>query len=64
MFSKRKVVVDPVLHDRAAERARELGYASLSDFVEHLLEREMSAASDVEAKERVLAKMKGLGYLQ
>jgi len=64
MFSRRRLIIDAGLHDRAAERARELGYASISEFIEHLLERELSAAREAESKEKVLAKMRGLGYLQ
>jgi hypothetical protein len=64
MFSRKKVAIDASLFDRAAERARERGYASVAEFIEHLLDRELSAAGEAESKEKVLAKMKGLGYLQ
>jgi hypothetical protein len=64
VFRKNRIVIDPVLHDRAAARARELGYASLREFVEHLLERELSSDDGAEGREKVLARMKGLGYLQ
>jgi len=64
MFCRNKIVIDPNLHERAAKRAVDLGYASLAEFVEHLLERELSAVTEAQTKEKVLQKMKGLGYLQ
>jgi hypothetical protein len=64
MFSRKKISIESTLHDGAAERARELGYATVAEFVEHLLDRELSSVREAESKERVLAKMKGLGYLQ
>jgi hypothetical protein len=65
MFSnKRKIAIDPQLHDRAAQRAADLGYGSLAEFVEHVLEKELGAVDDPQSRDRILQKMKGLGYLQ
>jgi len=64
MFNKNKIKLDPQLHDTAARRAADLGYSTLDDFVAHLLERELKAAAEQATKEKVLQKMKGLGYLQ
>ena len=64
MFSRKKIVIDPVLLERAAKRAADLGYASIAEFVEHLLERELATVGDAQSKEKILEKMKGLGYLQ
>jgi hypothetical protein len=64
MFFANKIKVDPTLHKSASRRATELGYPSLDDFVAHLLERELKSAADQTTRDRVLQKMKGLGYLQ
>ncbi len=64
MFSSGKIKLDPDLYARAAKRAAELKYASVHEFVAHLLERELSARSEEATKEKVMQKMKGLGYLQ
>ncbi len=63
MFSKSKIRLDPDLHRRAAAKAKELGYSSLDEFIAHLLERELKQTAEQAAKEKVLQKMKGLGYL-
>lgn len=65
MFSAaKKVPIAPELHDRAAAAAAKLGYASVAEFVEHLIEKELRDQEGQESKERLLQKMKGLGYLQ
>jgi hypothetical protein len=62
--SGKKIVVSPELYDRAAQAADRLGYASVREFVEHVLEKELRAASGEESKQKLIDKMKGLGYLQ
>jgi len=74
MFFNKKVGIEPALYERAEQFARELGYASLEEFVAHLLERELSADArgrprnagevDADSRDKVLAKMRGLGYLK
>ena len=57
-----KLKLDPELHRRAQEKARELGYATLEEYVTHLLERELSALTP-EQDAAVVERLKGLGYL-
>jgi hypothetical protein len=64
MFGKGRIRIDAQLWRQASQRAQELGYASLDDFVTHLLEKHLRQIDDQAAKQRVLEKMKGLGYLQ
>ncbi|MGE5612537.1 MAG: hypothetical protein ACM359_25035 [Bacillota bacterium] len=64
MFGKGRIRVDAQLWRRATQHAQELGYASLNDFVAHLLEKHLQQTQEQAAKQRVLEKMKGLGYLQ
>jgi hypothetical protein len=62
--SGKKIVVAADLHDRAVQAAERLGYASIREFVEHLLEKELRVLSEQDSKQKLLDKMKGLGYLQ
>lgn len=56
-----KLRLDPELTKRAQEKAQELGYSSLEEYLTHLLERELGdAAADDKA---VVDRLKGLGYL-
>lgn len=61
MFAPR-LKLDPELHRRAEERARELGYSSLEEYVSHLLERELATLTP-EQDAAVVERLKGLGYL-
>jgi hypothetical protein len=60
---KTKVTLDPAIYERAAKHAAKVGYATVDEFVAHVLERELRAHEEQLAKEKVLEKMKGLGYL-
>ena len=57
-----KIRIDPVLLEKARKRADELGYASVDDYLVHLIEQDLqqlSPAEDAALQER----MRGLGYL-
>ena len=60
MFSP-KIKLAPELHRRAEEQASKLGYSSLTEYVTHLLERELGQATEDE--QAVADRLKGLGYL-
>ncbi len=40
------------------------GYSSPDEFVEHVLERELSKLEDAESDAEIVSKLKGLGYLE
>jgi 4-hydroxy-3-methylbut-2-enyl diphosphate reductase IspH len=40
------------------------GYSSPEEFVEHVLERELTKLEDAESDEEIAKKLKGLGYLE
>jgi len=40
------------------------GYSSPQEFVEHILEKELSKFDAAESDEEILRKLKGLGYLE
>lgn len=64
MFGDKKIKLDKNLLERAAEFASKAGYASLEEFITHILEREIAKAdSDDESEEEVKERLKGLGYI-
>lgn len=62
-----KVKIDKDLHQRAEACARELGYSSVDEFVEHLVERALreheSQKKDKEDQKKVEERLRGLGYI-
>ena len=52
------------LWKRVEEHANKAGYSSAAEFVEHVLERELSAAETEKDREEVERRLKGLGYLE
>jgi hypothetical protein len=60
-----KVKIDKELHRRATEMAAAVGYSSVDEFVEHLVERALRDAEPAEGedKEAVEQRLKGLGYI-
>lgn len=62
-FGKAKISLDRSLHDRAAQAAAAAGYASVGDFVIHLLEREIRVLEEAEDEATVRRRLEGLGYI-
>ena len=59
-----KIKLDPGLQKRAATLAEKRGYASLDEFVKHLIERELDKEPPPTSDDMAQAKkrLKGLGY--
>jgi len=55
--------VDKALYERAATFAAQAGYASVADFVAHLLERELRHLEEAQDEEQVKKRLEGLGYI-
>ena len=64
MASKTSVKLNNVIGERAARIAREAGYSSTEEFIEHVLEKELAHFEESDSKEDVIKKLKGLGYLE
>ncbi len=66
MFGKKGIVLDPDLLERAKQAAAKAGYASVDEYVAHLVERELSQgdapSGDADA-EAIKKKLEGLGYI-
>jgi predicted DNA-binding protein len=52
------------LWQRVEQCAAKAGYSSAEEFVEHVIERELSRLEDAEASSEVERRLKGLGYLE
>ncbi|MDP2305892.1 MAG: hypothetical protein Q8P18_07670 [Pseudomonadota bacterium] len=57
------VKIDKDLHARMAKVADVAGYATVAEFVEHILEKEMLHFEDTKNDGDIRAKLKGLGYI-
>lgn len=63
MKSKRKINIDTGLFLEAKRIARERHYASVDEFITHLLERELDSMSGETPDPEVAKRLKGLGYI-
>lgn len=67
MFGKKGIVLDPSLLERAKEAAAKAGYASVDEYVAHLVESALNQGDDKGATSADAAdikkKLEGLGYI-
>ena len=63
MFGKKGIQLDPALMEKVKAAAEKAGYASVDEFVAHVLERELSRTDDASNDEDVKKKLEGLGYI-
>ena len=61
--SGNKIKIAPDLLERIKQISEVAGYASHEEFIEHVLERELSQFEDASSDEDITAKLKGLGYI-
>lgn len=64
LSSKTSVKLNKALYERARTHAEKVGYSSVEEFVEHVLEREMANLEESSTRDDVESKLKGLGYLE
>jgi hypothetical protein len=57
------VKIDKDLHARVAKVADVAGYATVEEFIQHILEKEMLHFEDTKNDADIRAKLKGLGYI-
>jgi len=58
-----KIKIEKNLYEKVKSYADMAGYSSTEEFVIHLLEKEVSRFEDVDSKEELIKKLKGLGYI-
>ena len=63
MFGKKGIQLDAALMERVKAAADKAGYASVDEYVAHVLERELSKTDDASNDEDVKKKLEGLGYI-
>ncbi len=63
MFGGGKVKLDKDLIDRLKRVSDTAGYATVEEFITHILEKELSQFEDSESDEDIKNKLKGLGYI-
>lgn len=58
-----KVKLDPVLYDKARDHAARRGYASVEEFVTHLIEGALARAGSEGSEGEHRNHLSGLGYI-
>lgn len=58
-----KVKLDKDLLERVTKVAKLSGYASVDEFVAHVLEKELANIEDAGSEEEIKKKLEGLGYI-
>ena len=63
MFGSSKVKLEKDLLERARHVADLAGYATVEEFITHLIERELQHFEEAKSDEDIKEKLKGLGYI-
>jgi hypothetical protein len=63
MFGGDKVKLDKDLLARLKKVSDTAGYATVEEFITHVLEKELQQFADAQSDEDIKNKLKGLGYI-
>ncbi|NIM19971.1 MAG: hypothetical protein GTO51_06975 [Candidatus Latescibacteria bacterium] len=63
MFGGHKIKLDVDMYERLKKVAEAAGYASVDEFVLHVLERELARLDEGGSDEDIKKKLEGLGYM-
>jgi len=63
MFGNPRIKLDKDLFERVRKIAKLSGYATVDEFVVHVLEKELAAVEDAGSDEEIKKKLEGLGYI-
>jgi hypothetical protein len=63
MFNTKKIGLDKTLYERIAKVAGQAGYASVQDFVVHLLEQQVRHLEEAKDADAIRKRLEGLGYI-
>ena len=63
MFGGPKIKIEKELLERVKKMAKLSGYASVDEFVAHVLEKELANLDDADSEEDIKKKLEGLGYI-
>ena len=64
MSARTSIKLSKVLCDRAKLLVEKAGYSSLEEFIEHAMEKDLAQFEEMDSKEDLVKKLKGLGYLE
>lgn len=62
--SKHKIAIEGELFERLEKAARIAGYATVDEFILHILETAATPPGGEESEEEVRKRLQGLGYLE
>ena len=62
--SSNSIKLEKDLFDRMKRCSEAAGYSSVDEFVQHVLEKELSKIEEGESDEEILKKLQGLGYIE
>ena len=63
MFGGPKIKIEKELLEKVKKMAKLSGYASVDEFVAHVLEKELANLDDASSEEDIKKKLEGLGYI-
>jgi hypothetical protein len=63
MFGAKKIPLDKALYERVARVAGQAGYASVEEFVVHVLEQRVRHLEEGKDEDEVKKRLEGLGYI-
>lgn len=63
MFNSKKLTLDRALYERIERVAAQAGYASVRDFVVHVLEQQVRHLEEAKDEETIRKRLEGLGYI-
>ncbi|MCB9898998.1 MAG: hypothetical protein H6825_13415 [Planctomycetes bacterium] len=63
MFGGTKVKLDKDLVARLKKVSDTAGYATVEEFITHILEKELAHFDDAQSDQDIEAKLRGLGYI-
>lgn len=58
-----KVKIDKTVLEKASRYAQIAGYASVEEFINHIVEKEIAKFEDADSEEEIKKRLKGLGYI-
>ncbi len=64
MFNTKKITLDKTLYERIEKLAGQAGYASVQDFIVHVLEQQVRHLEEAKDEEIISNRLKGLGYIE
>jgi len=59
-----KIKIEKGLYERLAAVAQKAGYASVDEFITHILEKEAARFDEAETDEQLQERLRGLGYIE